>query len=111
MTGSGHGEEELVVTAGTALSRQELAQRPGEGASEWLQTGSLHSACCAASRPTPAFPGLQPRGGSGPGLLRGHLGLSWGADFEKQAPTLSKRPNSQMSCSRALVLMAMVKRT
>lgn len=105
MTGRGHDEEELVVTAGTAFSRQELAQRPGEGASERLQTGSLHSACCAASRR------LQPRGGSGPGLLRGRLGLSWGSDFEKQAPTLSKRPNSQMSCSRALVLMAMVKRT
>lgn len=29
----------------------------------------------------------------------------------EEAPTLSKRPYSQMSCSRALVLMAMVNRT
>lgn len=34
-----------------------------------------------------------------------HGGWGW------QVPTLSKRPYSQMSCSRALVLMAMVNRT
>ena len=46
-----------------------------------------------------------PQVGWGPPRLSGH----WAG--REEALTLSKRPYSQMSCSRALVLMAMVNRT
>lgn len=51
MTGSGHDEEELVVTAGSALSRRELAQRPGKGPASGDKLGGfrLHAVPPAAS--------------------------------------------------------------
>lgn len=60
---------------------------------------------------TQSAPSLPPFQASTPVVPRGWPQVGWGPGGREEALTLSKRPYSQMSCSRALVLMAMVNRT